>query len=403
MGYRRSGCIERASAVTGQRVAVGVYEGRGDLGGSKVDLMRIILGLLQRGFQVNLIVGATGWFSNALDQHGVGYTVIQEPKEIHAIRRDTPVPRAILALIKSLPQFARNLIRISRLLKDVNVIVINEPRSILFLPMVLLNKRTHCIAFAHGEFVCRGLGKLLYNRADVVVAVSEAVKKHLLRSGVRCGKIVVVPNYSTGLSDGGQVIHNLEEKLRKPTLAVIGSIQPIKGQLDAVEMMPFVLEKIPNAVLLLVGPTAHDACDYESRIRQRVAQLGISEHVVFVGPVEETSRLLEERVSDILMPSSTEGMPLTAIEACGRGVPVIGYSVGGLPEIVTDGVNGFLVQYGDVAGLAASIVTLFENRETYAEYCLGAYRVWKNKCSPSVVWPQIESVFCGNTIGPSNA
>jgi glycosyltransferase involved in cell wall biosynthesis len=101
--------------------------------------------------------------------------------------------------------------------------------------------------------------------------------------------------------------------------------------------------------------------------------LGLRDRIVFLGPQEDVAPPLAS--ADVfLLPSETESFGLSALEALACGVPVVGSRVGGLPEVVDDGGSGFLHPVGDFESMAASVIRLVENRETWAAFSARARR-----------------------------
>jgi len=101
--------------------------------------------------------------------------------------------------------------------------------------------------------------------------------------------------------------------------------------------------------------------------------------------------------TDILINvSSTEGLPLTMIEAMSYGIPVIGTDVGGISEIIEDKVNGLLIHADSSPREIAEAIEIFYKMsdEEYSKYCLNAYQTWKTKFNAEKNYPEfIENIF----------
>ena len=147
-----------------------------------------------------------------------------------------------------------------------------------------------------------------------------------------------------------------------PVLSVIGRIHPVKGQMRMLSTMTLILREMPDAVLLLIGDgPARADCE------QKAHELGISQQVRFLGHRADVPELLA--ATDILVvPSSMEGLPYSAIEALAAGRPVVAYRVGGLPEVVTSGTDGILVEPDDDEAFAEAVLALLANERMRAEY-----------------------------------
>ena len=109
----------------------------------------------------------------------------------------------------------------------------------------------------------------------------------------------------------------------------------------------------------------------------------------------------------VVMPSRAEGLPMAALEAMGAGVPVVAARVGGLPDLITHGSDGWLVDAGDRAGLARSVQAALDlDRETYQAVCLKARQTIARRYSADVQVPRILSLYgpalsCAATVPPT--
>lgn len=95
-------------------------------------------------------------------------------------------------------------------------------------------------------------------------------------------------------------------------------------------------------------------------LKQRVAALGLTGRVHFVGARRDLGHVLAA-IDVFLMPSLWEGLPLSMVLAMGAGLPVIATAIAGIPEVVQDGVTGWLVPPGDVPALGAAMARVFGN------------------------------------------
>jgi glycosyltransferase involved in cell wall biosynthesis len=144
-----------------------------------------------------------------------------------------------------------------------------------------------------------------------------------------------------------------------PVVTQIGNFKPQKAPLDFVRMAAEVAMHVPLAHFVMVG---------EGLLRPQAEALaralGVDHKVAFCGWWEDVPGLLAaSRVS--VMSSRHEGLPRAVVESLAAGVPVVATAVDGTPEVVRDGVNGFLVEAADVAGLARGVVALLTDRELY--------------------------------------
>ncbi|MTI96384.1 MAG: N-acetyl-alpha-D-glucosaminyl L-malate synthase BshA [Firmicutes bacterium] len=143
----------------------------------------------------------------------------------------------------------------------------------------------------------------------------------------------------------------------------ISNFRPVKRVPDVIEVFARVRESVP-AVLLLVGDGPQH-CHALAKARE----LGVSEHVCFLGQQREVVPLLS--ASDVmLLPSEQESFGLAALEAMACGVPVVASTAGGLPEVVADGIGGRLLPVGDTRGMAAATLEILGNPRRWREGAL---------------------------------
>jgi glycosyltransferase involved in cell wall biosynthesis len=214
----------------------------------------------------------------------------------------------------------------------------------------------------HDESFDRRLGPLVARRSAVVVAPTEAVTT-TLRGSVR-DRVRIVPNGLGPLdADAGEGRRALLAATGAPAAAElvlhVGRVEPGKGQLDLVEAAAAVLAERSGARFAFAGGETEVAAGYAAEVRARVAALGLDETVTFLGHRDDVPALVAG--SDVVaIPSRPgwkgirESFSYVAAEALTLGTPVVAYAEGGLPEVV--GACGVLVEPGDTAGLAASLV-----------------------------------------------
>ncbi len=201
----------------------------------------------------------------------------------------------------------------------------------------------------------------LARRTPWIIAGSEAIKNDIVRyDGVPPGKVRVIHNsvdverFEIPLSRG-----DARRKLGFPAdrflVGTVGRLEEQKGQSYLVEAAALLCREGVNMSLLLIGSGRE-----ERKLRDLVAREGIADEVLFLGTRRDLPDLF--RAMDVFALSSLwEGLPLALLSAMASGVPVVATPVGGIPEVIRDGVNGFLVPPADAAALAAALRTVREN------------------------------------------
>jgi glycosyltransferase involved in cell wall biosynthesis len=134
-----------------------------------------------------------------------------------------------------------------------------------------------------------------------------------------------------------------------------GRFSPEKGFGVLVESAATICRENPGAVIVLFGEGP-----LRGELERRVAELGLRGRVVLPGFRTDLDSLIGA-ADVVVLPSYTEGLPNVALEASAAGVPVVATAVGGTPEAIADGVNGFLVSPGDPASIAAKVNLLLSD------------------------------------------
>jgi glycosyltransferase involved in cell wall biosynthesis len=137
-----------------------------------------------------------------------------------------------------------------------------------------------------------------------------------------------------------------------PIVGVVARLEAEKGHRTLIDAWPEVLAAVPNAWLLVVGEgSERDALEAEA------ASLGVNERVVFTGRREDVPAVTAA-LDVAVLPSYREAQGLSVLEAMALSRPVVASNVGGIPEMIEDGVTGLLVPPNDCDALAAALIKL---------------------------------------------
>lgn len=153
--------------------------------------------------------------------------------------------------------------------------------------------------------------------------------------------------------------------------AIIGSLDPGKGQDEAIAALAELVRRGINAHLLIVGDGSRR---FREKLHKQIMQMGLEEYVKFTGYIRAPLQFMQE-VDAILVCSRWEAFGRITVEAMLAGKAVIGSANGGTAELIKDGKTGLLYQHGNHLQLADKIQFLYENPETRLELG-GAARQW---------------------------
>lgn len=195
--------------------------------------------------------------------------------------------------------------------------------------------------------------KFSIERSDRITAVSQWLKDETIKA-FGCGncRVDVIPNFvDPTIFDRARHGAGLRQELGggKPVLMHISNFRPVKRVRDVVRVFAKVRERVPCVLVMVGDGPDRGAAEEEAR------SLGVSADVRFLGKIDAVAPLLA--AADVyVFPSESESFGLSALEALASGVPVVAARVGGLPDVVRDGVTGALLPLGDVDGMADAVV-----------------------------------------------
>jgi N-acetyl-alpha-D-glucosaminyl L-malate synthase BshA len=226
-------------------------------------------------------------------------------------------------------------------------------------------------------------------QSDGVTAVSESLRQDTIRELKVTREIRVIPNFLDCASTRAREVPHLREQLApngEKLLIHVSNFRPVKRVTAAVEVFARVRQRVPARLIMVGdGPDLADA----SRLAR---ELGAGDDVQFLGEQEQVVPLLS--VADVfLLPSAQESFGLAALEAMACGVPVVASRVGGLPEVVEEGVSGFLHPPHDLDGMAASVVRLVSDEALHLRMSEAASRTARERFCDSKIVPMYESFY----------
>jgi glycosyltransferase involved in cell wall biosynthesis len=207
----------------------------------------------------------------------------------------------------------------------------------------------------------RRLAYRLVSRYAQLVAVSGDLKRFVVRStGISDDRLSVVYNGVEGLSicSSKEIATSKEELGLLPNervVGIVGSLYPVKGHKYLLDAVPAILQECPETVFLLIGKGG-----LEAQLKQQANRLSVERHVRFLGLRDDIPKLLAS-MDLFVLPSLSEGLSMSILEAMMAGKPIVATEVGGNVELIAHGESGFLVPSGNSEALASSIVSLLKD------------------------------------------
>ncbi|WP_199188265.1 N-acetyl-alpha-D-glucosaminyl L-malate synthase BshA [Deinococcus arcticus] len=221
-------------------------------------------------------------------------------------------------------------------------------------------------------------------RSDHVTAVSHYLAEHTREVFGVDRDIEVIHNFV----DSDRFVRVTDPAVRarfahpdEALLVHVSNFRPVKRAADVVQVFARVASEIP-ARLLMIGDGPE-----RPRAFELAQALGVLGRTHFLGSFPDVETVLG--ISDLfLLPSQQESFGLAALEAMSCEVPVVAARAGGIPEVVEEGVTGFLAEVGDVDHMADAALRVLRNREVYRQMGAAGRHAAVNRFHPRLIVPQ---------------
>lgn len=196
---------------------------------------------------------------------------------------------------------------------------------------------------------------------DKIVTVSEYVRSLFIEKGIKPDKVITIPSgIDIRKFDPAKSGNTFREEIgvnsSVPLIVMVAILRVRKGHYYFVHAAKKVVEEFPDARFLIVGDGPQ-----RTNIEHYIKELGLKDNVLMLGLREDIPRILAS--ADLyVIPSLSEGMGQSTMEAMAMGVPVIASDVGGLPELVINDQTGILVPPKNIPALAKAIIGLLSDK-----------------------------------------
>jgi N-acetyl-alpha-D-glucosaminyl L-malate synthase BshA len=272
--------------------------------------------------------------------------------------------------------------------------------ALLAQQMLSVKRRLPFITTLHGTDITLvgsdrsyfGITKFSIEQSNGVTSISEFIRARTAEVfGVKDGVIPNFVNIKTYKPDAKKSGAHRYAPNHEKLLIHLSNFRPVKRVNDCIHILARVV-KSTAAHLLMVGD-GPDRGPAEVLARD----LGVENHVSFLGKQDHVERLIP-LAHVLLMPSELEAFGLAALEAMACGVPSIGTNAGGVPELITHGVDGFLEEVGHLDAQAARVVELLTDHRLHQRMATAARYTAASRFSTEHIIPQYEQYYeeiCG--------
>lgn len=334
-----------------------------NMGGPAIHVANLAAGLETRGYHTTLVAGSLARGEDSMDflaeRLGVDVVSVPELQREVSVLHDARSVRHMTALIRrERPHILHTHTAKAGAIARAAALLAGDARP----PIVVHTFHGHVLKGYFGPArtaFFRQVERSLARSSDVLVAVSPEVRDELVEQGVAPRDKFAVIRLGIPLEDrlGGETADlDYRQLYGIPRGAfVIGWVGRMTGVKDTgavLEIVRATRERGVDAVLCMVG----DGPD-RGRLEQLAHDLGIARATYFAGYQSDVAGFY--RLFDaFVLPSVNEGTPVSAIESLASGTPVVANRVGGVPDVVRDGVDGFLVEPGDTESAADRLAQL---------------------------------------------
>ncbi len=352
-----------ASVETTARIPVLRVIARLNVGGPALHVAYLSAGLTPRGYDTTLVAGSVG-----RGEESMAYVVEEAGARVFTLpglsREIAPLHDAIAIL------------RLARLIRRVRPTILHTHTAKAgavgrVAALVAGSARPPIVVHTFHGHVLRGyfspaktaffrvLERLLARVTTVLIAVSPEVRDDLVALGVAPPEKFAVVRLGIELEERVRSEEPAADVRRRLGIAPgrfvvgwLGRMTGVKQTSDLLTVLSMLRAQGVDAMLLLVGD-GPDRGSFETQAHD----LGLVRHCLFLGYQEDVAPWYAA-MDAVALPSGNEGTPVTVIEALAAGKPVAAYGVGGVPDVVRDGVDGFVVDPGDTGALTTRLAEL---------------------------------------------
>jgi len=344
-----------------------------NVGGPALHVAYLTEGLADRGYDTTLVTGSLAHGEESMSQvaENRGARIVMLPhlaRDISLLNDALAVFRLAELIRKERPQILHTHTAKAGFVGRIAALLAGNARP----PIVVHTFHGHVLRGYFNPFVTLGfrtLERWLASGTTKLIAVSPEVRDDLVRLGVAPQEKFAVIRLGIELGErvggGDDVRRETRRQLGiGPDAFVVGWVgrmTAVKRTDDVLRAFRELLDRDVDAWLCLVG----DGPD-RAHMERRAHELGIARRCLFVGYQDDVAPYYEA-IDALLLPSVNEGTPVSVIEALAAGRPAVATRVGGVPDVVRDGVDGFLADVGDASTLADRLAELARDPERRAE------------------------------------
>ncbi|WP_272672839.1 glycosyltransferase family 4 protein [Providencia sp. PROV037] len=350
-----------------------------EIGGAQTHVRDLAIYFRNDGHHITVIVGEEGIFTKQLRENNIDTIILSELK-----RNISPINDLFCA------------IKLRKLIKSLtpDIVTLHSSKAGIIGRLSLIFTSIPVIFTAHGwaftdgipktkKYIFVFIEKLFSNFADKIITVSEKDKKLALRYKVASEKKQVVIH--NGISDI-DIFKNPNSSPNSSPIKLI-SVARFSKQKDHITLFQSLKELNNNWHLSLIGKGP-----LLNQMIELAKKLNLDSNITFYGEREDVAELLSQ--SDIFILSTNwEGLPISIIEVMRAGLPIISTDVGGVNELIFDGINGYLIRPKDNSHLTEKINELINSKSKREEYGSASRALFLKKFHINNMYTKTKNTF----------
>jgi len=238
------------------------------------------------------------------------------------------------------------------------------------------------------------LTRLVYGPlCDGIITTGELIRTQLINElSLNLDKIHSIP---TGINverfqtaDGVSVRSTLRIPLDAVVLGIAAVLRSWKGHSHLLRAMPQILASYPEVKLMIVGDGP-----MRRRVEEELRDLNLGGSVILTGHREDIPEVVNSFDIAVIASYASEGIPQFALQAMAAGKPVIGTRIGGIPEVIQDGINGLLIDPQEPALIADAVKALLNDRERMKQMGEAGRRIVRDRHTAEKMLDCVEALY----------
>lgn len=369
-----------------------------ELYGADIVLLTLLNTLDKNKFSPIVVLPQTGPLVEKLKEIGIQVYVMNYP----ILRRQYFTP---IGIAKYIFTYLKSCKKILALVKNQKIDIVHT-NTIAVLEGILISRKLGVPLLWHvheilenPNIVYKATSALMGIFATKIIAVSEAVKKHLVNSGfIKTQKIEVIYNgIDLVYFNPNNNTTDLKKSLGLPQhafiIGMIGRVNAIKGQGDFIKIVEPLIKKYDNVYALIAGDAFPGQEWRVKELKNTIKKTQLTDRIIYLGYRSDVN-LLHCLFDIYVLPSiQADSLPTVILESIASKKVVVGYKCGGICEMVEDRTTGYLETIGNAPALTKDIEELISNLKLYHDMAQRGYNRLKNNYSLELFVSRIGNLY----------